>query len=77
MAAFVLLVPLAITSTNAMIRRLGALNWRRLHKLVFPAVVLGAVHFVLLVKALSPEPFIYLGLAVLLTGWRLVPKARR
>ncbi len=75
MAGFVLLVPLAITSNNASIRRLGALGWRRLHMAVYPAVVLGAVHFVMLRKGWQVEPLVYLGLFVLLLGLRLIPRA--
>jgi len=48
MIGFLALVPLAVTSNNASIRKLGALGWRRLHMLVYPAVILGAVHFVML-----------------------------
>jgi sulfoxide reductase heme-binding subunit YedZ len=49
MAGFVLLIPLALTSNNLSVRRLGA-QWRSLHKLTYPAVLLGAVHFIWLVK---------------------------
>ena len=66
LAAFALLVPLAATSTNAMIRRLGAERWRRLHWLVYPATLAGAVHYVWLAKGAAPEPRIYLAVAVLL-----------
>ncbi|MBD3671626.1 MAG: sulfoxide reductase heme-binding subunit YedZ [Gammaproteobacteria bacterium] len=66
MLAFVLLVPLAITSTDAMMRRLGR-NWVKLHKLVYVIAVAGVVHFYMLVKADVTEPVIYgLILAVLL-----------
>lgn len=76
MAAFIFLIPLAITSTNAMIRRLGPKIWSRLHKLVYLIAVLGGLHFLLLKKTIQIEPLIYLGLAVILVGWRLVPKRR-
>lgn len=59
MLAFLLLVPLAVTSNNYSIRRLG-LDWRRLHKLVYPAILLGGLHFVMLVKGLQPEPLAYI-----------------
>lgn len=74
MVGFVLLVPLAITSNNASIRKLGAMGWRRLHMLVYPAVVLGGVHFVMLRKGWQVEPLVYLGLFVLLVGLRLIPR---
>lgn len=77
MAAFVLLIPLAVTSTNAMIRRLGPKSWARLHRLVYLIAILGGLHFLLLKKTIQIEPLIYLGLAVLLVGWRLVPLRRR
>jgi sulfoxide reductase heme-binding subunit YedZ len=76
MAAFVLLIPLAITSTNAMIRRLGPKAWNRLHRLVYLIAILGGLHFLLLKKTIQVEPLIYLGLAVMLVGYRLIPKRR-
>jgi len=74
--AFVLLIPLAITSTNAMIRKLGPKTWNRLHKLVYLIAILGGLHFLLLKKTIQMEPLIYLGLAIVLVGWRLIPKRR-
>jgi len=76
MTGFVLLVPLAVTSNNASIRKLSAMGWRRLHMLVYPAVILGAVHFVMLRKGWQVEPLVYLGAFVLLLGLRLIPRAR-
>lgn len=64
--SFVLLVPLALTSTNAMVRRLGGRNWRRLHRLAYVAATGGVLHFIWLVKADLREPLIYLGLLLLL-----------
>ncbi|PIE06899.1 MAG: protein-methionine-sulfoxide reductase heme-binding subunit MsrQ [Rhodobacterales bacterium] len=75
MAGFLLLVPLAATSTNAAIRRLGP-AWRRLHRLVYPAALLGAAHFVMLRKGWQLEPLVYLGLLALLVGLRWLPKGR-
>ncbi len=76
--AFVLMIPLALTSSNRAVRRLGA-NWRRLHKLVYPAAVLGAVHFIWLAKGFQIEPLIYLGviLALLALRVRLPRRAQR
>jgi sulfoxide reductase heme-binding subunit YedZ len=74
MLAFVLLIPLAVTSTNAMIRRLGPKAWNRLHKLVYAIAILGALHFLLLKKTIQVEPLVYLAIAVVLVGWRLLPK---
>ena len=70
-AALVLLVPIAVTSNNASIRRLGAGVWKRLHWLTYPAAILGAAHYVWLVKGWPIEPFVYLGAVVVLLGIRL------
>lgn len=74
MAAFVLMIPLALTSNNMSVRKLGA-RWRSLHKLTYIVAVLGAVHFIWLSKGFQLEPLIYLAviLALLtarLTNWR-------
>jgi len=68
--AWLLLIPLALTSTTAMMRRLGR-NWQRLHKLVYLIAVLGVLHFLWLVKADHREPAIYLGVLILLFVLRL------
>ena len=57
--AFVLLVPLAVTSTDAMVRRLGFVRWKRLHRLIYVAAVLGVVHFVWRVKSDYRQPAIF------------------
>ena len=75
--ALTLLVPLAATSTAGMVKRLGGLAWRRLHRLVYVAGVLGALHFLWLAKKGRNEPFIYAGVLALLLGVRLVDWARR
>ncbi len=76
-AAFVMLVPLAATSTNAMVRRLGPLRWRRLHRLVYAAAICGALHFLWLVKADLREPLIYTGILAVLLAARFPVIARR
>lgn len=76
MLALTLLVPLAATSTAGMVKRLGGLAWRRLHRLVYVAGVLGALHFLWLAKKGRNEPFIYAGVLALLLGVRLVDWAR-
>ena len=75
-AALVILVPLAATSTNAMVRRLGARRWLRLHRLVYVSGLLGALHFLWLVKADIREPVLYLALFVILMVLR-APTLRR
>jgi sulfoxide reductase heme-binding subunit YedZ len=51
MVAFAMLIPLAITSTNKMVKRLGGKNWARLHKLTYIAPILGVIHFWMIVKS--------------------------
>ncbi|WP_051372407.1 protein-methionine-sulfoxide reductase heme-binding subunit MsrQ [Sedimentitalea nanhaiensis] len=70
MAGFVLMIPLAVTSNNRSVRRLGAM-WRRLHRLVYVIAVLGALHFAMLVKGLQFEPFVYVLFVLLLLMMRL------
>ena len=66
-AAFVLLIPLAITSTDGMVRRLGFARWKRLHRLIYLAAALGVVHFVWRVKSDLRQPVIFgASLAILL-----------
>lgn len=71
MLAFVMLVPLAVTSNSAMIRRLGGAAWQRLHRLVYLAAAAAAIHFVMVVKAWPPEPLIYAGLVAILLLFRV------
>jgi methionine sulfoxide reductase heme-binding subunit len=73
MLGFVAMIPLAVTSTNAAIRRLGPLAWRRLHRLAYLALAAGALHLVLLSKVWTGEVLVYSGLALVLLGSRLVP----
>jgi methionine sulfoxide reductase heme-binding subunit len=57
--AFLALIPLAVTSNNASIRKLGALRWKRLHWLAYPATLLGAVHFIMIGKVYTVESALY------------------
>ena len=75
MASLVLMLPLALTSNDWSVRRLGP-RWRSLHRATYAAVVLGAVHFVLLTKTWQLEPFLYLAAALGILGLRKVPKRR-
>lgn len=77
MAAFVLLVPLAVTSNNAAIRRLGGVRWRRLHWLVYPAAILAAAHYVILVKGWQTEPLLYMAVILGLLGLRILRPGRK
>ena len=70
MAGFVLMVPLALTSNDASVKRLGR-KWKRLHLLPYPAAFLGGLHYVMLVKGFQIEPLIYLAVIVVLLALRL------
>ena len=72
MATFVILVPLALTSNNAAIRRMGGQAWARLHRLVYLAAIGAVLHFVLVVKSWPPEPLVYAGIVAALLGYRIV-----
>jgi sulfoxide reductase heme-binding subunit YedZ len=74
--AFVLMIPLALTSTKAAIRRLGR-AWQRLHRLVYVTAGLGVIHFLWKVKADSREPLIYGGIIAVLLLLRLPVFRRR
>lgn len=77
MAAFLLLLPLAITSTKGMVRRLGGKTWKRLHRVVYLAGVLGVLHFFMMIKAGYREPTVYAVILALLLGWRVYAYFRR
>ena len=74
--AFLALIPLALTSNNAAIKRLGALRWKKLHLLAYPAILAGAVHFVMIGKVYTLESALYLAAVVGLLVVRRV-KSRR
>ena len=75
--AFLLLFPLAATSTNAMVRRLGAARWKQLHRLVYLIAIGSVIHYYLMVKADVREPLIYAAVLALLLGYRVVAAMRR
>ena len=72
MAAVLLLIPLAVTSTDAMVRRLGGARWRKLHRLVYVIAPLGVTHHWMMVKKDLTEPMIHAAILALLLGWRVV-----
>jgi sulfoxide reductase heme-binding subunit YedZ len=76
-ASFLMLIPLALTSTNAIIRRLGAKRWQQLHRLVYLIGIGGVVHFLWLVKSDIREPLVYGAVLALLLGFRLWDRRRR
>lgn len=69
--AFLLLIPLALTSNNISIRKLGPVRWRNLHKLTYAAAVLGVLHYTWLVKGWPLEPFVYLAIITGLLALRI------
>jgi len=71
MLGFVLLIPLAVTSTNGWVIRMGRAAWQRLHWLIYLIVPLGVAHYYLLVKADHRPPLIYAAILTVLMGWRL------
>jgi sulfoxide reductase heme-binding subunit YedZ len=71
MLAVLLLIPLAITSTDAMVRRLGGKRWRALHRLVYVIAPLGVAHHWMMVKKDITEPVVHAAILALLLGWRL------
>ncbi|MGD2128364.1 MAG: protein-methionine-sulfoxide reductase heme-binding subunit MsrQ [Lysobacterales bacterium] len=76
MTALLLLIPLAVTSTNGMMRRLGR-RWQKLHRLVYVIAILGVWHFYWQVKLDTLEPLIYAGILAVLLGFRYVDRLRR
>ena len=74
MTAFLLMLPLAITSTNKMVKRLGGKRWARLHRVVYVAAVLGVVHFWMLVKSDVRLPLTFAFIILFLLGYRLLVK---
>ena len=71
MASWLLLVPLAVTSTNAMIKRLGGKRWQRLHRLVYLIAAGGVIHYWLIVKADTRIPLTFAAVLAVLLGYRL------
>jgi methionine sulfoxide reductase heme-binding subunit len=71
LSALLLLIPLAVTSNGASIRRLGGKGWNQLHKLAYPATILAVVHYLMVGKITTREQIIYAAILVVLMGWRL------
>lgn len=71
-SAFVLLIPLAVTSNNAMIRRLGSKNWQRLHRLVYLIGIGGVIHFAWLVKKDLSQPLMFAAMLSILLSIRVL-----
>lgn len=76
MVSLLLMVPLAVTSNNASVRRLGAATWRKLHRLVYVAALAAGIHFLLVVKAWPPSPIVHLAIICALLAYRYVEHVR-
>jgi sulfoxide reductase heme-binding subunit YedZ len=74
--AFLILIPLAATSSTAMIKRLGGAAWQRLHRWVYLAAAAAALHFIMLVKSWPPEPLVYAAAVGALLLFRAVDRLR-
>jgi sulfoxide reductase heme-binding subunit YedZ len=77
MIGLVILIPLAITSTDTMLRKLGGVNWRRLHRLVYVAGIAAVVHYYFMVKAGHVQPLIYGAILALLFAVRIYKRFAR
>ncbi|MFL0694675.1 MAG: protein-methionine-sulfoxide reductase heme-binding subunit MsrQ [Agrobacterium tumefaciens] len=71
MAGLIMLIPLALTSNQWSIRRLGP-RWNRLHKLTYPILIVAILHYALSLKVIDPEAAFYIAVTVILLGYRLV-----
>jgi len=72
MTALLLMLPLVVTSTKKMIRRLGGKRWNRLHRLIYVIAVLGVIHYSMAVKQDLTYPLIYATVLAVLYGWRIM-----
>ena len=72
MLAFLMLIPLAVTSTNAMVKSLGGKNWARLHRLTYLIAILGVIHFWMIVKSDVFYPAIFGLILAVLLGYRVI-----
>ncbi len=77
MLTFLMLAPLAATSTNGMVKRLGGKRWTNLHKLIYVAGVTSCFHFYMMRKGVQLEPIIYGAIAGVLLGYRLAAYLRK
>ena len=75
--SFLFLIPLASTSTNNMIKRLGFKLWKKIHYLIYPVAILASMHFYVLVRADKTEPVIYMGIIILLLLQRIFKRLTR
>lgn len=76
-AAFAMMIPLALTSTDAMVKRMGAKNWLALHRLIYALAICGVIHYWWLVKRDITQPVIYALVLALLLGYRAAAAFKR
>jgi len=77
MLTFLMLLPLALTSTKGMVKRLGGQRWTKLHKLVYPAGIAACFHFYMMRKGVQLEPIVYAAICAALLGWRVAQRLKR
>jgi sulfoxide reductase heme-binding subunit YedZ len=75
--ALILMIPLAVTSTNAMIKRLGGKRWRALHRLAYVSAIGGVIHYYMQVKADVRQPLAFATVLAFLLGFRLLDYLRQ
>jgi len=75
--ALIVMIPLAITSTNGMIKRLGGKRWRALHRLAYVAAIAGVIHYYMQVKADVRQPLVFAAVLAVLLGYRLLTYLRQ
>lgn len=74
MAAFLTLIPLAVTSTPGMVKRMGARQWRRMHRVVYVTTIAGIIHYIMMLKAGYQEPALYAAILAVLLAIRALKK---
>jgi sulfoxide reductase heme-binding subunit YedZ len=77
MFSFLLMVPLAVTSTNAMIKKLGGPRWAQLHRLTYYITIGGVLHYWIIVKSDVTYPFFFAVVLAVLLGWRVVASIKK
>jgi len=75
--SFILLIPLAITSNNRMVKKLGGKRWKKLHKITYFIAIASALHFYMLVKQDKMEPLVYAGILLILLGMRVYKSKKK
>jgi len=75
--ALIVMIPLAVTSTNAMIKRLGGKRWRALHRLAYVAAICGVIHYYMQVKADVRQPLVFAAVLTVLLGYRVLAYVRQ